>query len=58
MNLHDIKKLREGLSMTQIDLALACGVSTKTVQTWERGAGKPEPENMEKLEAALMQRKD
>jgi len=36
-----IKKKRLELKMTQIDAAIACGVSLAGYNVWERGGGKP-----------------
>jgi len=49
----DIKKRRKELKLTQIDLAVKCGVSIVTVQLWERGVTTPNAENLEKLKKAL-----
>lgn len=49
----NIKKKREELKMTQIEVAKACGVSLMTYQLWEREAMTPKQENMEKLMKVL-----
>lgn len=50
----DIKKRREELEILQADLAIACGVSERTIQAWERGTTRNiKPENMKKLLVAL-----
>ena len=46
----DIKKLRQDLKLTQVDLARMVGVSPQTVRLWEWGVATPNNENMEKLE--------
>lgn len=46
-NITDIKKIREKLGMTQEQLANRCGVTTRTVQNWERG--KTIPDNIQIL---------
>ena len=49
----DLKTLREGLGMTQVDVAKAVGVSLAGYRLWEQGVGKPTPENLEKLLTVL-----
>ena len=49
----DIKKLRKGKNLSQMDLAAKVGVSLVTIQLWEKGVTTPNPENMEKLKNAL-----
>lgn len=49
----ELKKRRKALGVSQMDLARLVGVSLLTIQTWERGAGEPKPENREKLEQIL-----
>ena len=38
----DVKKIRKNRGLTQEALALTCGVSTRTVQNWEKGGVIPE----------------
>lgn len=50
----DIKKLRHEAKKTQADIAMECGVSVMTVQSWEKGTTRNiKPKNMEKLRVAL-----
>ena len=49
----NIKERRKELGLTQMDLAILCGVSLVTIQLWERGAAKPKSENLEKLTEVL-----
>lgn len=44
-----IKEFRKKYELTQGDVALKVGVSLSTVQTWERGYGKPTEERLERL---------
>ena len=44
-----LKELRKEYNMTQGDVALRVGVSLSTIQTWERGYGKPTDERLERL---------
>jgi len=37
----EIRVIRRGLNMTQALFAMVLGVSRKTVESWEYGAGKP-----------------
>jgi transcriptional regulator with XRE-family HTH domain len=39
-----MKQKRQELKMTQIDVAIACGVSLAGYLVWERGGGKPAKE--------------
>lgn len=48
-----IKELREGLGMTQADLAQRIGVSDKAVSKWETGKGYPDITLLDPLAAAL-----
>ena len=45
----DLKKAREKLNLTQIDVSKAVGVSVASYRLWEQGGGNPGPENLEKL---------
>lgn len=49
----NIKKRRKELDLTQMALARECGVSLKTISTWEAGVGKISKKNLVKLERAL-----
>ena len=49
----EIKELRKSNGLTQVDVAKKVGVSITTYQLWERGVGKPTPENLEKLKKVL-----
>ena len=47
----DVKRIRAKLGLTQVEFAKACGVSKRTVDTWERESS-PRPvgaKNAEKL---------
>ena len=46
-----ITKLRDALGLTRERFAEALGVSTSTLQRWERGSSKPSPREREFLEA-------
>lgn len=48
-----IKTAREGLGLTQEDLAERCSVSRQAVSKWELGASLPAPENLALLEDIL-----
>ncbi len=45
----DLKRAREDLGLTQIDVSKAVGVSVASYRIWEQGGGNPGPENLEKL---------
>lgn len=49
----NIKELRISKGLTQTDVAKTVGVSLTAYQIWERGVGKPSPDNLKKLEKAL-----
>ena len=49
----EMKKLRTNNQLTQIDVAVAVGVSVAAYRLWEAGGGNPTAENAVKLEAAL-----
>ena len=55
MNIKDlnVKELRKGKGMTQLQLALAVDVSVPTIQYWEAGVSTPTDENMAKLKEVL-----
>jgi len=44
-------RLRDALGLTRERFAEALGVSTSTLQRWERGGSKPSPREREFLEA-------
>ena len=46
----DLKRLRKEKSLSQIEISEIIGVHVNTYILWERGAGKPTPENLQKLE--------
>lgn len=48
-----MKKRRIELNMTQIELAIAVGVSVPAYRLWEAGGTKPTAENLIKLKEAL-----
>ena len=47
--LENLKQVREEKELTQVELAKKVGVSIATYLNWERGVGKPNDKNMEKL---------
>ena len=49
----NIKQLRSSLGMTQIDVAVKCGVSLSSLRMWEKGVTKPNEENLIKLKEVL-----
>ena len=49
----EIKKKRQELGITQMQLAVDVGVSMLTIQLWEKGVSEPKPENMVKLREIL-----
>jgi len=49
----DIREARNKKEMSQIEVAKAVGVHLNTYALWEKGAGNPSPENLEKLKAVL-----
>ncbi len=49
----EIKKQRELVGMTQVEVARGVGVSLAGYRNWEIGAGKPTPENLKKLKKVL-----
>lgn len=49
MDMLDLKRARHALKMTQADVARQVGVSLATYLLWERGVGRPNEENLEKL---------
>ena len=53
MDRETMKKLRLKKKLTQVQVAMAVGVSMMTYQNWERGAHSPSEENLEKLKKVL-----
>lgn len=49
----NIKELRLAKGLTQMQLAIAVGVSIPSIQFWENGASTPNDENMAKLKEVL-----
>ena len=49
----DIRKYRKEKQMSQIEVSKAVGVHLNTYALWEKGAGNPSPENLEKLKTVL-----
>ena len=49
----DLKQLRNEKDLSQIEISEIIGVHVNTYILWERGAGKPSPENLEKLKSVL-----
>lgn len=48
-----MRTLRKEKNMTQLQVAVAVGVSYPAYRLWEAGGTKPTPENLEKLKAVL-----
>ncbi len=48
---YNVKELRARLGISQEEMARQLKVSTNTVVRWERGAMKPRPEMVQKMEA-------
>lgn len=48
-----IRAARDALGMTQLEVALAAGVSINSVRLWESGGVRPKGENERKLREAL-----
>ena len=44
-----IRDAREAKGLTQIEAAIAIGVSVASYRLWEQGGGSPKPENKSKL---------
>lgn len=49
----EIKEARDKASMTQIEVASEVGVSVAAYRIWEKGGGRPTPENAQKLKEVL-----
>jgi len=49
----DIKEARKKKEMSQIEVSKAVGVHLNTYALWEKGGGKPSPENLVKLKSVL-----
>ena len=49
MNPQEMKKRRQDQGLTQIDVAIAVGVSVAAYRLWELGGTRPTPENEAKL---------
>jgi len=58
MDMSKMKDFRTSMGLNKKQLAILCKVSLNTITSWEDEIGTPSPENMKKLESALMQRKD
>ena len=56
-NMTEIKRLRLEKGLTQVDVAIACGVSKQAYMSWEYGVSKPNEENQIKLDAVLKESK-
>jgi len=48
-----LREVRENLELTQVDVAIAVGVSLASYRMWEKGVTKPTDENRIKLEVVL-----
>ena len=48
-----IKKQRENLGLTQVEVAREVGVTINSYRRWEQGVTNPKPENKDKLEDVL-----
>lgn len=53
----EIKRAREALGISQVDLAARIGVTTAAVESWEQGRRRPSPEAAAKLLHLLRLRK-
>lgn len=53
MTPQDMKLRRQALGLTQIEVAIAVGVSVPAYRLWEAGGTKPTPENEVKLKGIL-----
>lgn len=53
IKLYEIKERRLELGLTQLDVAIAVGVSPEAFRNWERGASTPKEENLIKLRTVL-----
>ncbi len=51
--MQDLKAFRVKHGLSQVKMAKAIGVCLGTYLTWERGVGRPTPENMARLKAVL-----
>ena len=47
--MNNIKYIREKYNLTQMNIALAIGVSINTIAKWENNVSKPSDDNMKKL---------
>ena len=54
MKPEEVKARRKALGFTQVQLAVAVGVSLFSIRLWENGGGSPNPENLAKLKAVLV----
>lgn len=50
MNAHDLKEIRNKLSLSQENMARKLGVTFNTYSKWERGLTKPSPLAREKID--------
>lgn len=53
MTPQDMKKRRQELGLTQIEVAIAVGVSVPAYRLWEAGGTRPTPDNEVKLKEVL-----
>ena len=53
MKWEEIKRVREKLGMTQVEVARSVGVSLAAFRVWESGGGLPKAVNLEKLKTVL-----
>ena len=51
--MENLLKKRTELGLTQIDVAIAVGVSLASYRMWEKGVTKPTEENLAKLKNVL-----
>jgi len=49
IDIKNLRKLREGEGLTQLQLAAKVGVSPSTIFRWEKGKHIPHPERLKKL---------
>lgn len=53
MTPQDMKKRRQELGLTQIEVAIAVGVSVPAYRLWEAGGTRPTPDNEARLKEVL-----
>ena len=53
MEKFNLRNFRLEHKITQMDMAVKLGISLFTYITWEKGAGKPNPNNQVKLDSLI-----